>query len=297
VHVFTADSDPQEIERAIEAGEPFWLDVPSDRFSADQPAARALGLDEHRLARLRTRAGRAIAIVEEDYAAIVFSGAQLTGAGVERLPVMIFESNAALLTLRERPCPPLDALHDSPLDIDAVRILDALTDSLHEAAEQMDDQVDQAENVILQSRSGKTLPHLTELRQQLSDLLRIARDQSGMVARSQDELRRVPVRFGTGDRRIRDLEGHLARVVFLAESARQTIAETLNLYLSLAAENLTQIATFLLPLTVVSGFFGMNFGWMVGRIDTMWSFIVFGVGGMVASVAGVRLYLARKGYG
>jgi magnesium transporter len=198
--------------------------------------------------------------------------------------------------LRVGSCPQLDQMHDSPGDVDALRILDALTDSLLEVAEQMDERVDEAENTILQSRSGKTLPHVTELRQQLSDLLRIARDQSGMVARSEDELRRVPVRFGTGDRRVRDLEGHLARVVYLADSARQTIAETLNLYLSLAAENLTQIATFLLPLTVVSGFFGMNFGWMVSHIDSMWSFIVFGIGGMATSVGAVRLYLARKGY-
>jgi magnesium transporter len=296
MHVFTADSDPQEIERAIEAGQPFWLDVPDDRFDADHPAARALDLNAQRLTRLRRRQGRALAIVEDGHAAILFAGAQLDGNLVERVQVLILAGEAGLVTLRDGPCPPLDERHESPRDVDALDVLDALTDSLLDAAEQMDEQVDDAETRIFQSRSGQTLQRVTELRAQLSDLLRIAREQNGMVLRSEEELRRIPVRFGRADRRVRDLEGHLARAVDLADSARQTVAETLNLYLSMTADDLTRIATVLLPLTVVSGFFGMNFGWMVNRLNTLGSFLVLGIGGLVASVAGVRLYLARQGY-
>jgi CorA-like Mg2+ transporter protein len=41
-----------------------------------------------------------------------------------------------------------------------------------------------------------------------------------------------------------------------------------------------------LPLTVIAGFFGMNFGWMVGQIDTQLAFWLLGIG---TSVAGVLL--------
>ena len=41
---------------------------------------------------------------------------------------------------------------------------------------------------------------------------------------------------------------------------------------------LTVVATIFLPLTFITGFFGMNFGWMVGEIDTHLAFWLLGVG-------------------
>jgi magnesium transporter len=296
MYVFGPDTDPAEVSRALDAGEHFWLDLPLDSFDADHPVARALGVTEQRLERLKRRDGRSLAIVEHGHAAIVFAGAARESGRVRRIDVVIIAGGNALVTLHDSPSEALDKLRVSPRDVDALYVLDALTDGLLEVADIMEEQVEAAENSILQTRSRQALAELSALRQQVSELLKIAREQRGMVERSQDELSDIPVRFGTSERRVRDLENHLARATYAADSTRQTIAEALNLYLSIAAENLTRIATVLLPLTVVSGFFGMNFTWMVDHIDTMWSFLVFGIGGMIASVTGVRLYLARKGY-
>ena len=53
-------------------------------------------------------------------------------------------------------------------------------------------------------------------------------------------------------------------------------------------ERLTIIATIFLPLTVITGFFGQNFGWLVHHIDTQADFLICGVGGSRAGGADAR---------
>ena len=45
------------------------------------------------------------------------------------------------------------------------------------------------------------------------------------------------------------------------------------------------MATIFLPLTFITGFFGMNFEWMIGEVDTQPAFWLLGVGSLVVGVA------------
>jgi magnesium transporter len=45
-------------------------------------------------------------------------------------------------------------------------------------------------------------------------------------------------------------------------------------------EQLTILATIFLPLTFVTGFFGQNFAWLVGHINSLAAFLIYGLGGL-----------------
>jgi magnesium transporter len=61
-----------------------------------------------------------------------------------------------------------------------------------------------------------------------------------------------------------------------------------------SVKQLTVVSTIFLPLTFITGFFGMNFAWLVGHTQSFWAFAVYGVGGVLASAGGLYFWFRRR---
>ena len=105
------------------------------------------------------------------------------------------------------------------------------------------------------------------------------RDVFATLVSSADVIPGMTVEY---ERYFRDVYDHLIRVSDLVDSYRDLLSGALDTHLSTVSnrlnvvmKQLTIIATVFLPLSFLTGFFGQNFGWMVGRIT---SFSAFWVG-------------------
>jgi magnesium transporter len=134
------------------------------------------------------------------------------------------------------------------------------------------------------------------LREITSDLTRLRRQVAplrGTFARVSDEIGRVKGLEPDSERYFDHVGDQVNRLVEAIDAAADSITRMLDLRLNETTYWLTVVATVFLPLTFITGFFGMNFGWMVRHITSPLAFFLLGVGGcflgVVATLLAIRL--------
>ena len=84
------------------------------------------------------------------------------------------------------------------------------------------------------------------------------------------------------------------RLLASIDAALNAMAMLLDLQLNERAYVVSVVATIFVPLTFITGFFGMNFGWMVDQIDTPIAFWLLGfIGPVAAGALSWRLWVRR----
>ena len=72
------------------------------------------------------------------------------------------------------------------------------------------------------------------------------------------------------------LDERADRLLASIDAAANAMGMVLDLQLNERAYLVSVVATIFVPLTFITGFFGMNFGWMVDRVDTQVAFWLLG---------------------
>jgi magnesium transporter len=83
----------------------------------------------------------------------------------------------------------------------------------------------------------------------------------------------------------------IGRTVNRIDAASEALSDALQVQLNETNYRLTLVATIFLPLTLIVGFFGMNFGWMVDHIDSAGSFWLLGIGAMLVALVVILLLI------
>lgn len=166
-----------------------------------------------------------------------------------------------------------ERLHSNGADFLCHAILDVLVDEYLPVLDRMDDEIDWLEDRILSAPDPNTLKRILALKHSLIALRRIISPQREVMNRlSRDDFPMIDQKARIYYRNIYD---HLVRIQDLSESIRDIVTSTLDTYLNSTSlklneimKTLTIVSTIFLPLTFISGIFGMNF---LFNIDYHWS--------------------------
>ena len=129
----------------------------------------------------------------------------------------------------------------------------------------------------------------------LSQMRRRLGPQRGVFERISEEIEQIKGLDTDSRHYFERVDQQLIRVIGGIDAAGDALAKLVDLRLNETIYWLTVVATIFLPATFVTGFFGMNFGWMVEHIDTPVAFVVLGIGTPLLGVALTLLLVRRRG--
>jgi magnesium transporter len=295
-----ATFDADAIRALHEREEFFWLDLDSPSDAELEQLGELLDIPDLAIEDTKEFGQRPKI---DDYAGrvlIVFYGAHVE----DLVEVHVHVSGNEVVTVRRGPCAHLwdarERAHQAAMrtEQDVVyRVLDALAESLRALIDSYADEVERLEEIAFRRPTPVERRRMSELRSQLFRLQQIVVPQRDMLARGGDLLETLPgLERDVARHPFRDVHDDLVLTSNQIDYLRDLLAEAVNVLLNQMAGRLTVVATVFLPLTFATGFFGMNFGWMVGHIDSAAAFYLLGLGSMAVTIAIAAVLLVRAGY-
>lgn len=144
------------------------------------------------------------------------------------------------------------------------RITDALVMGYMPLVEQIDHQIDHIEDQVFDNPSRNTLEQIFALKRILLSMRRIILPQREVLNKlARDDYRVIDPKDKIF---FRDIYDHLVRLHDINESLRDLVSGTMDTYLSVINNRMNEvmktlaiITTLFMPITFVTGFFGMNF--------------------------------------
>jgi magnesium transporter len=291
VHVLTS-VDEALIKRLRGEQHFFWIDLARPSPAEVEQLGAVLGLHPVALEDTMEFGQRPKVDPYDDQVLFVFYTAKQPAQPIE---VHVYISGDFIATVRHDDCNALDDLHsdlsDQPTHDEerlVYRIFDGLTDAYYPVINALETEIDALEADVLSHPRRELLTRSYRLKQSVRDLHRLAAAQAEGFGTAHDAIVHLPGFARSNKPYLRDIGDHLHQVAGEFQRQTEDLISLTQTYFNANADRLNATATritiggtIFVVWTVVTGFFGQNFGWLVDKIDTRHAFLVFGLGGLI----------------
>ena len=313
--LFTADGhsrevDPSTVQRLLKSPhQVFWLDMqaPDDddyRLLSDTFKFHQLTIEDVKHQNQRPKLDG-----YDGYVFAVVFVIALDGEEVSFREHHLYIAPDYLVSVHQEPEPSFDTLNERIAESPestcrkssflTYLVMDSLVDTTFAALERLDESVDKLQDEVLQDANNAQLALLQDMKHSAVEMRRVLGAQRDMFQRlvtlSLEADRETTAYY-------RDVYDHIIRQYETVDSLRDLLTGAMDVYLStvsnrlnMTVKALTVVASLFLPLTFLTGFFGMNFGWLVSRIGTLYAFMI-GLSLMAISIITQLVFFRRRGW-
>jgi len=311
MHVLT-DVDEARIRALRDHDEFFWLDLHAPTAEGFATVGNMLGLHPIAMEDTREFGQRPKVDAYASHVLVVFFTARRTGSDepvATPIEVHVYVSGDFVVTVRQEKCDLLDHLHDTlePQETEVedylvYRIFDTLTDAWYPAITAIEDRVDALEAEVFVRARKSQLSRIYRLRQEVRAHHRLVSEQRDHFEPAMEAIRNLAGLTRGSKEYLRDVGDHLAQIsgefhrqiedlMSLASTYFNANADRLNE----TATKLTVVGTIFVTWTLITGFFGQNFAWLVKHVESGSDFLIFGIGGLVLpSIALGTLFWVKR---
>jgi magnesium transporter len=293
-----------DLDRLREAGGWFWYDIESPSEAEVQSIARLAGLHNVDLEDVAGPVEYPKVEPRQEYVYAVVHTIDIAAERLRTVEIDVILGDNYLVTVRSADAPGFDAVAEvassEPVggpDVLLALLLDTIARRMMPLVGALDDEIDELETLAI-AGVPQVLERVQALRRDVVRLRRVIMAQQE-VPRTLAELSdRVGPRART---RLESAASDHAAAVDALDTARSLLASVLETYRGAAAERMNEVmkvltvfSAIVLPLSLVSGIYGMNFAHMP-ELAWRWGYLAV-VALMAAIASGLWWYFARRGF-